>query len=101
MLLTCLKTYFVYRKLEYTGDRQEFHTDRTLHMGRNVQGTDRNNTMMEHYTCKGMYREYHTDRTLIHIIRNVQGQTGTDNAYNREFHNWPFQTHTQSQIVAY
>ncbi len=25
---------------ECTGDRQEYHTDRTLHIIRNVQGTD-------------------------------------------------------------
>ena len=35
---------------ECTGDRQEYHTDRTLHIIRNVQGTDRNITLTEHYT---------------------------------------------------
>ena len=29
---------------------QEYHTDGTLHIIRNVQGTDRNITLTEHYT---------------------------------------------------
>ena len=72
---------------ECTGDRQEYHTDGTLHMSENVQGTDRNITLTEHYTWVGMYRDRQS------------------NEYKREFHNWPFHTnthtHTQSQIVAY
>ena len=47
-------------------DRQDYHTDWTLHKIGNVQGTDRNITLTEHYTRLRMYRnwqECHTDGT--------------------------------------
>ena len=80
--------------MECIGDRQEYHTDGTLHMIWSVQGTDRNITLTEHYLWYGVYRgqtgishwrnitydmectgdrqEYHTDGSL-HMIWNVQG----------------------------
>ena len=71
---------------ECTGDRQEYYTDRTLHIMRKVQGTG--------------IQEYHTDGTL-QIIRNVQGTDITMNM-NGNFTSGHFtQTHTQSYIVAY
>ena len=85
---TCTENWFcihLYIKItdvmECTGDRQEYHTEGTLHMSGNVQGTDRNITLTEHYTWVRMYR----GQTGISHWRNITHEwecTGTDNLMN-------------------
>ena len=62
--------------MECTGDIQEYHTEGTLHMLRNVQGTDRNIRLMEHYIthekeCTGTDRNITLTDTLHYTLKGM------------------------------